>query len=149
MGVLITCVIVASVATPIFSGIVVLMERYLRCLRKVDNDVQEYVELPKQNKRLLSNEDLPKTRLVFLNKTLYEAAACNCPILCELLIEKGATELESALEVAIINGHFGICKLIITNKAMTTAVLHEALKTARTLRKEKIERLIEERLQVA
>jgi hypothetical protein len=149
MGVIITCVIVASVATPLLSGIVALMERYLKCLRKAYIDEHAYVELPRQTKTPLTDKDLPQTRSTFLNKTLYEASACNCPILCELLIEKGATELEAALEVAIINGHYGICKLIITNTAITIAVLHKALKTARALKKGKIVILIEEQLQAA
>jgi hypothetical protein len=149
MGVISTCIIVASIVTPLLSGMVVVIEKYLKCMQWAEpeyTDEHKYVELPRKIKTSMTDKDLLQTRLTFLNKTLYEASACNCPILCVLLIENGATELEAALEVAIVNGNTGICKILISNTAITTEILHKALETARNLKKEKIRRLIEEHL---
>ena len=148
MGI-ITCVIIASIATPLLGGVLVLTERYLRwCRNKEDYECYEshkchekdmvYVELPVSQKIV----EHPKNRKAFLNKTLFEAAACNCPILCELLIEKGANELDKAMEMAIVNGHINICKTII--RCGGAYDLDTAFQTAKTLGKRHIETYLAE-----
>jgi hypothetical protein len=151
MGLIIACIAIATVATPLFGGFVVLLERYLQSLKSakhktkgdgldsMQDDNMNYVELPCVSKYKLTNDDLQHTRKSFLNKTLYQASSCNCPILCELLLDKGADEVDAALEAAIINGHLNICKLLIDNGVPN---LNKALSTAKTLRKKRIEKLI-------
>jgi hypothetical protein len=143
MGI-ITCIIIASVATPLLGGVLVLTERYLRWCRTKEDECYEkdmvYVELPMSQKIV----EHPKNRTAFLNKTLFEAAAYNCPILCELLIEKGANELDKALEISIVHGHINMCKTIIRCGACD---LDKALKTAKILSKNNIETYLSEHIQ--
>lgn len=135
-----TCILVASIATPIIGSCVLMVEWYLRWYKCRKADIFDdsdilYVELPKANKVYIANE-LPKSRTHFLNKTLFDAASHNCPILCKLLIEQGATETNRALEIAIINGHIGICKLIVT---FGSCDVEKGLHIAKTLHKHDIE----------
>lgn len=142
---IIICIIIASIVTPLLGGALLLTERYLRwCRTNKDFDSCEnnmvYVELPVSRKPIV---EYPKNRTAFLNKTLIEAATCNCPILCELLIEKGANELDHALEMAIVNGHVNICKIIIRNGACD---LEKALSTAKKFGKRHIETFLTEQI---
>jgi hypothetical protein len=131
MGI-ITCIIIASVATPILGGCFAMFEMYLRWCKSKDNeDDYMFVKIPGTKMVERTKEQLPKHRMSFLNSTLQEAAACNCPILCELLIEKGATYIDSALDIAIVNGYIDTCKALINkgtcdlDKALMTATTHQ------------------------
>jgi hypothetical protein len=145
MGI-ITFVIVASIATPVLGGALLLTELYLRyCKTKEEYECYEddlvYVELPMSRQKDVV--EYPKSRTAFLNKTLFNAATFNCPILCELLIEKGANELDKALEIAVVNGNIDVCKTIIR---CSTCDVHKALKTAKTLSKKTIETYLVEHI---
>lgn len=139
---IITFVIVASIATPLFGSGILLTQKLRHCCsacntQSKDEDMS-YVELPRK-KTVHTIEYTPKTRISFLNKTLLEAASCNCPMLCELLIQRGADDVENALDIAIINGHLDVCKIILNNCACDT---QQALETANTHKKHHIAKYI-------
>jgi hypothetical protein len=127
-----TCIVIASVATPLFGVAVVLIERYLRWCKRYDEDTPAYIELHTTNVK--TNQNTPM-KLPILNATFLEAAACNCPMLCSLLIQKGATEVDAALAIAIEHGHIDTCKAIISSAPCN---LDKALSTAQDLKKYKI-----------
>lgn len=132
MVLLTTCGIVIGVTMPFIGGFTMFIRKCLKTQSKLTTtdtcEFDTYVELPNRYNNI-------HDRMSFLNKTLYDAASCNCPILCQLLIERGATELEPALEVAASNGHIAICKLLIDNGAHN---LEQALKIAQQHKKHNI-----------
>lgn len=131
-----TCIIIASVATPLLGFTVVLIEKYLKCYKQHDKDKDVYIELNKNNINTNTyNNQNRKLNLSILNTTFLEAASCNCPLLCNLLIEKGATEIDAALAIAIENNHIDTCKAIISSAPCN---LNEALSIAQNLKKYKI-----------
>ena len=139
MVLLTTFGITIGVATP-FIGLTMFLRKCLQTETKPtktdDNEFDTYVELPNRHRNI-------PNRLLFLNKTLYEASACNCPILCGLLIERGATELEPALNIAASNGHTAICKLLIENGAQN---LEQALQMAEQYKKHNVKVFISDLL---
>lgn len=139
MPILTTCIIIASVATPLLGVTLVLTEKYLRCYKQHDENEGAYVELLNNNDKSNQYAHTPM-KLSFLNATFLEAAECNCPLLCTLLIEKGATEGGAALAIAIENGHFDTCKAIISS---CPCDLNKALSTAQELKKYKIANYIQ------
>jgi putative exporter of polyketide antibiotics len=135
MPILTTCIIIASVATPLLGVTLVLTEKYLRH----DENEGEYVELLNNNYKSNQYTHTPMN-MSFLNATFLEAAACNCPLLCSLLIEKGANEGNAALAIAIENGYLDTCKAIISS---CPCDLNKALSTAQDLKKDKIANYIQ------
>lgn len=133
--------IIACFATNILGGCLIMLERYLHWRRMVQTtDGEEnivYVEIPTNKNDVVYTS--PKSRKEFLNKTLIEATSCNCPILCELLIERGASNVEQALDIAIANGHMAVCKVLIEKGQCD---LDLAMTRAKVLRKKNIEEYI-------
>lgn len=142
MVVLTTCAIIAGIAgiaTPILGGFVMFLRNIIRAQKNStmnDTEYDTYVELPNRHNKTYD-------RISFLNTTLCEAAACDCPILCELLINHGATTLDKALEIAATNGQTAICKLLIDKGAHN---ILEALEIARQNKKRDVQKLIEDLL---
>ena len=135
---IITIITIASIAAPFFGCALLLLERLLRMkYQEKGDEALTYVELP--TPKLSPYHTYPsKARTTFLNTTLNEAASCNCPILCELLIEKGATELDKALDSAIQHGNIDICKILLNAGADPLLGLDVSIKT----KNKKIENII-------